>query len=67
MELYGKQLTGKVNFFLKWRKVMYHQEILFFQKLGFLGTINPFIPQIRCTKGGMKISALRHYVLCYAR
>jgi hypothetical protein len=30
-------------------KFPYHQEILFFQQIGFLGTINPFIPQIRCT------------------
>jgi hypothetical protein len=31
-------------------KFPYHQEeIRFFQKLGFLGTINPLTPQIRCT------------------
>jgi hypothetical protein len=28
-----------------------YQKILFFQKIVFLGTINPFIPQIRCTNG----------------
>jgi hypothetical protein len=35
-------ITGK-------HKFPYHRKIRFVQQIGFIGTINPFIPKIRCT------------------